>query len=77
MAATPAELEIPWHRVINARGETSERTADGEGAGRQRRLLIEEGVLFDAKGRVDFSRCGWDGPDWQWLEQNDYKVFPD
>ena len=77
LAATPKDIEIPWHRVINARGEISERSVDGESAGLQKRLLVAEGVLFDHRGRVDFKQCGWEGPDWQWLEKNGYKVYPD
>ena len=73
LAATPSHLNLPWHRVINSRGEVSERS----GAGEQRRLLISEGVLFNKSGRVDFSQCEWEGPDWQWLESRGYKVFPD
>ena len=73
LAATPAELDIPWHRVINSRGEVSERS----GAGEQRRLLIAEGVLFNKSGKVDFEACGWEGPEWTWLEANGYQVFPD
>jgi len=77
LAATPEEVEIPWHRVINARGEVSQRGDAGIGASRQKRLLMEEGVLFDPRGRVDFEHCAWEGPDWQWLEKNGYKVYPD
>ena len=77
LAATPSGCDIPWQRVINAKGEISERSADGEGASEQKRLLLAEGVVFNASGKVDFSRCGWEGPDWEWLEANNYKVFPD
>lgn len=76
LAALPGELGVPWHRVINARGEISQRSA-GDGESSQRRLLVAEGVLFDHLGRVDFERCAWQGPDWRWLEQHGYRVFPD
>lgn len=76
LSATPDGVEIPWHRVINARGEISRR-GGGDGESEQRRLLVGEGILFDGAGRVDFARCGWDGPDWRWLERNGYRVFPD
>ena len=75
LAATPKDLDIPWHRVINARGEVSERSA-GDGAAEQRRRLLAEGVLF-IRGRVDLDACQWSGPDWQWLEQHGYRVHPD
>lgn len=49
---------VPWHRVINARGEVSARRAPG--ADRvQRQLLEREGVVFDAAGRVDLPSVRW------------------
>ncbi len=47
--------DVPWQRVINAKGEISLRP----GAERQRRLLEAEGVQFDEGGRVDLARFGW------------------
>jgi methylated-DNA-protein-cysteine methyltransferase-like protein len=49
---------IPWHRVINARGAVSARSAPGFERV-QRELLEREGVRFDAGGRVDLSRYRW------------------
>ncbi|HET9949511.1 MAG TPA: MGMT family protein [Longimicrobiales bacterium] len=50
---------VPWHRVVNARGAISERTA-GHGVERLQRALLEaEGVVFDARGRLDLDRYGW------------------
>lgn len=50
----------PWHRVVNARGEISERGLDPlECAERQRFLLEEEGIVFDQRGRIDLNRFGW------------------
>ena len=57
---TPDGLEIPWQRVINARGEVSPRASGGWAAGLQRHLLEEEGVVFDARGRVALARCRWE-----------------
>jgi methylated-DNA-protein-cysteine methyltransferase-like protein len=51
--------DVPWQRVINAKGEISIRP----GAEQQRRLLEAEGVVFDARGRVDLARFGWQGSD--------------
>lgn len=45
--------EVPWQRVINARGGIS---THGD---RQRQLLEVEGVAFDAQGLVDLQRFGW------------------
>jgi len=57
MAAAPPN--IPWHRVINSKGEISARSGGGDGDARQRRKLLCEGVVFDPQGRVDFDRFGW------------------
>jgi methylated-DNA-protein-cysteine methyltransferase-like protein len=58
MAGLPAGTDVPWQRVINGRGEVSERSG-GDGACHQRELLEAEGVRFDARGRVDFAEYGW------------------
>jgi methylated-DNA-protein-cysteine methyltransferase-like protein len=48
-----ARPDVPWQRVINARGGIS--TYGNE----QRRLLEAEGVTFGAEERVDLERFGW------------------
>lgn len=48
---------LPWHRVVNVRGEISLPEADGQAAF-QRVLLESEGVEF-RDGRVDMARFGW------------------
>ncbi|MFT5259686.1 MAG: methylated-DNA-protein-cysteine methyltransferase-like protein [Gammaproteobacteria bacterium] len=58
MAAVPDDLDVPWHRVINAQGKISARS-DGEPDPYQYRALLAEGVLFSKTGRVDFKRYGW------------------
>ncbi len=68
MAAVPVHSDVPWHRVINSRGEISARR-EGDGDHRQRLLLEAEGVHFDALGRVDFHRIGWGGLDGNALQQ--------
>lgn len=60
MAALPDESDVPWHRVINARGEVSRRTGGSAGERIQRLLLEAEGVVFDTRGRVDLERFRWD-----------------
>jgi TDG/mug DNA glycosylase family protein len=50
--------DLPWQRVINARGEVSPRAEPGWEEV-QRRLLEREGVVFDAQGRVSLARFGW------------------
>ena len=54
--------DVPWQRVINAKGKVSLH-GDGIGNAMQRMILEQEGVLFDENDRVDFSRFGWPGPD--------------
>jgi len=54
--------DVPWQRVINARGKVSVH-GDGIGNAVQKVLLEEEGVIFDDDGRVDFAEFGWSGPD--------------
>lgn len=58
----PQGYDVPWQRVINARGTIS-LGAGGGGAEIQRALLEEEGVVFDEQGRVDLTTYGWAGPD--------------
>jgi len=73
--AAVGQRQVPWQRVINSRGTVSERRHGG-GTSRQRRLLETEGVVFDARGRVDFSLFGWAGPDWEWIEVNGFFPAP-
>jgi methylated-DNA-protein-cysteine methyltransferase-like protein len=49
---------VPWHRVLNARGEISARSEPGF-EGLQRMLLEREGVRFDQSGRVALERVRW------------------
>jgi methylated-DNA-protein-cysteine methyltransferase related protein len=49
---------VPWHRVINSKGEISPR-ATGDSHELQRLLLEAEGIDFDLRGRVDLKRFGW------------------
>ena len=51
--------DVPWHRVLNARGESSLRP----GRELQRALLEQEGVTFTPQGRVDLRVYLWDGGD--------------
>jgi methylated-DNA-protein-cysteine methyltransferase-like protein len=54
----PWDTDVPWHRVINAKGGISLRGRMGE-ADLQRALLIAEGVEFDERDRVDLDRFGY------------------
>ncbi len=73
LRAMPPGLEIPWHRVINARGGISTEFREQE-AVLQRRLLEAEGVEFDARGYTDLRRFQWAGPDREWRIAHGYPV---
>ncbi len=76
MASLPAGSDIPWQRVINSQGRISIRS-DGMPDSRQRRLLVGEGVVFDARGKVDLNQFGWDGPDWALVHEAGLNPLPD
>ena len=59
LAALPDGHDVPWHRIVNARGEVSPRSAALGHERLQRTLLETEGVAFDAAGRIDLDRFGW------------------
>lgn len=61
LAATPENIKIPWHRVINAEGRVSLRLKRWESGNDdlQRILLEAEGVIFDSSGRIDLKRFRW------------------
>ncbi len=62
LRALPEGYDVPWQRVINARGTVS-FAAGSPGAEIQRALLEDEGVVFDEQGRVDLDIYGWAGLD--------------
>lgn len=58
LAECPAD--VPWHRVVNARGGVSPR-AEASSVLTQRLRLGGEGVRL-VRGRVDLGRHRWPGP---------------
>ena len=58
MAQIPADVDLPWHRVINSKGAVSAR-ANPDGQTYQRELLAEEGVEFDIDGTIDLQKYLW------------------
>lgn len=58
LAGMPEELDLPWHRVINAQGKMSPRkhTKFHEF---QHVLLEQEGIVF-VDGRIDLQKYRWD-----------------
>jgi methylated-DNA-protein-cysteine methyltransferase-like protein len=57
----PTGSDVPWHRVISARGAVSPRLSRPV-ADLQRALLEDEGVEFGEDGCVDWNRFGWEEP---------------
>jgi methylated-DNA-protein-cysteine methyltransferase-like protein len=53
------DAEIPWHRVINAKGEISESPVRYGNDHLQRSLLEAEGIQFDARGRISLQIYLW------------------
>lgn len=55
LAALPSDTDVPWHRVVNARGAVPSRGEVGR-AEVQRRRLAAESVLEEAADRIDLAR---------------------
>lgn len=55
--AAPDEIEIPWQRVINARGRISLPREDGRYY-LQKTLLEAEGIIFEEE-RIDLKKYRW------------------
>ncbi len=53
------QADVPWHRVINARGEISESPFRQGNDYFQRSLLEAEGIEFNAAGKVNLQRDRW------------------
>ncbi|WP_379158502.1 MGMT family protein [Paenibacillus sp. sgz5001063] len=48
------KYKLPWHRVVNVKGEIA--LTDDESGSLQRLYLQGEGIIFDAKGLIDLQR---------------------
>jgi methylated-DNA-protein-cysteine methyltransferase-like protein len=57
--ALPPRSTVPWHRVVNAKGEVSPRRDGSEHHVLQRVLLEKEKVRFDRSGRLDLAARRW------------------
>lgn len=64
------DLAVPWHRVINAKGEISESPFRHGDDQLQRHLLEQEGVQFSAAGKVSLATYRWQPP--SDLRSNDF-----
>ena len=54
----PDSLDVPWQRVVNAKGRVSSRT-NPIFEEIQKQILESEGIFFDAHGRIDLSNHQW------------------
>jgi methylated-DNA-protein-cysteine methyltransferase-like protein len=55
----PLQDDVPWHRVINAKGEISESPFRNGGDYLQRSLLESEGVQFSPTGKISLAHYRW------------------
>ena len=53
------DSDIPWQRVINAKGQVSESVFRNGSDLFQRSLLEDEGIVLDEAQKVDFKRYRW------------------
>lgn len=56
------QSEIPWHRVINAKGEISTSPWREGSDDLQRSLLEAEGICFSAAGQINLREYRWCPP---------------
>jgi methylated-DNA-protein-cysteine methyltransferase related protein len=71
MSEIPAErADVPWQRIVAKEGAISTRGL------RQRQLLEDEDVAFDARGHVIMARHHWRGPSGEWAAAHGCKTLP-
>lgn len=59
LSALDAWSAVPWHRVVNARGEVSPRSNGSMLEVSQRIRLENEGITFDSAGRIPLPELQW------------------
>ncbi|RLM27780.1 methyltransferase [Brenneria alni] len=52
----PKDSKLPWHRVINRKGEIS---LVGDDHQRQKLALQAEGITFNRQGKIDLNAFRW------------------
>jgi methylated-DNA-protein-cysteine methyltransferase related protein len=64
---SPANLNLPWQRVINSQGKISPRgAADMLHEPLLQRVLLEaEGVVFDVEGKINLEAYLWEPEDFR------------
>ena len=55
----PLPSEVPWQRVVNAKGRISLSLSREGSDWMQRDLLIAEGIPVDAEGRLPLAQYRW------------------
>ncbi|OLP16805.1 methyltransferase [Leptolyngbya sp. 'hensonii'] len=55
----PEDTDIPWHRVINAKGEISQSPHRNGSDAWQRSLLEQEGVQFGPDHKINLRDYRW------------------
>ena len=58
LSALPDDQIVPWHRVVNAEGQISQRAKAGY-EDFQRYLLEDEGIIFNQNGSISMSQFQW------------------
>lgn len=56
------DMNIPWQRVVNAKGEVSHSPLRHGTDYLQRSWLEAEGIEFSASGKIDLTRYRWQPP---------------
>lgn len=51
--------DVPWHRVINAKGEVSHSSLRNGSDYLQRSLLESEGIKFNSEGKINLNEYLW------------------
>jgi methylated-DNA-protein-cysteine methyltransferase-like protein len=55
----PEESDVPWQRVINRHGEISYSVSRNQHDSLQRRLLEQEGIVFNLQDKIDLDKYLW------------------
>ena len=55
LSGLPVGTDVPWHRVINAKGQISLK-GRGDMADLQKLLLEKEGVVFDINEKINMEK---------------------
>jgi methylated-DNA-protein-cysteine methyltransferase related protein len=64
LAALADHSAVPWHRVVNAKGQISKRSDEGPMDILQRLRLERERVCFNERDCISLTRFGWRPKSW-------------